>query len=91
VLLIESFSTWPGGGKNWVPDKGVLGSALRFEIFALPMAWPSHYPPAFLIDLPPTVQQHHAENTEIKIYEVSSVSMASSERVSIDGRIFCPT
>jgi len=34
ALLIESFSTWLGGGKNWVPDKGVLGSALRFEIFA---------------------------------------------------------
>ncbi len=35
ALLIESFSTWLGGGKNWVPDKGVLGSALRYEIFAL--------------------------------------------------------
>ncbi len=34
ALLIESFSTWFGGGKNWVPDKGVLGSVLRFEIFA---------------------------------------------------------
>ena len=50
TLLIESFSTWLGGGKNWVPDKEVLGSALRFEIFALPMAWPSHYPPVHLID-----------------------------------------
>ena len=34
AFLIESFSTWLGGGKNWVPDKGVLGSALRYEIFA---------------------------------------------------------
>jgi len=35
AFLIESFSTWLGGGKNWFPDKGVLGSALRYEIFAL--------------------------------------------------------
>jgi len=54
--LIESFSTWLGGGKNWVPDKGVLGSALRYEIFALPMAWPSHYPPAHFTPLAPKAQ-----------------------------------
>ena len=40
AFLIESFSTWLGGGKNWVPDKGQVnwvpandmrGSSLRFE------------------------------------------------------------
>ena len=42
-------------------------SALRYEIFALPMAWPSHYPPVYLIDFPAGLRQYIASAIDNKI------------------------